>query len=136
RGSAVAFCPTSNLFVGSGLLPYGETRAAGVTVALGSDVGGGTTFSMLRTLQDAYKVCRITGSALSGGDAFYLATRASAKALRMEGRIGSIEPGCEADMVVLDPKATPLMERRMARSGSLEERLFVLMILGDDRAVS
>ena len=136
RGAAIAFCPTSNLFVGSGIFDYGKTHAAGVRVSLATDVGGGTSFSMLRTMHEAYKVSQLAGAALSALDAFYLATLAGAKAMGIDHVIGSCAPGREADLVVLDPQATPLMARRMARAGTLEERLFALMILGDERAVA
>ena len=135
-GAAIAHCPTSNLFVGSGIFDYGKTHAAGVKVSLATDVGGGTSFSMLRTMHEAYKVSQFAGEPLGALDAFYLATLAGARALGMERDIGSCAPGREADLVVLDPKATPLMARRMARAETLEERLFALMILGDDRAVA
>lgn len=135
-GAAIAHCPTSNLFVGSGIFDYAQAHAAGVRVSLATDVGGGTSFSMLRTMHEAYKVSQLAGEPLGPLDAFYLATLAGARALGMEGDIGSCAPGREADLVVLDPKATPLMARRMARAETLEERLFALMILGDDRAVA
>jgi guanine deaminase len=136
RGAAIAFCPTSNLFVGSGIFDYGEAHDAGVRVSLATDVGGGTSFSMLRTMHEAYKVSQLAGAPLNALDAFYLATLAGARALGMESAIGSCAPGREADLVVLDPAATPLMARRTARAESLEERLFALMMLGDDRAVT
>lgn len=135
-GAAIAHCPTSNLFVGSGIFDYAHAHAAGVRVSLATDVGGGTSFSMLRTMHEAYKVSQLAGEPLGPLDAFYLATLAGARALGMERDIGSCAPGREADLVVLDPKATPLMARRMGRAETLEERLFALMILGDDRAVA
>lgn len=135
-GAAIAHCPSSNLFVGSGIFDYAQAHAAGVRVSLATDVGGGTSFSMLRTMHEAYKVSQLAGEPLGPLDAFYLATLAGARALGMERDIGSCAPGREADLVVLDPKATPLMARRMGRAETLEERLFALMILGDDRAVA
>jgi guanine deaminase len=135
-GASIAFCPTSNLFVGSGLFDYGQAHAAGVRVSLATDVGGGTSFSMLRTMHEAYKVSQLLGEPLSARDAFYLATLGGAKAMGFEASIGSIAPGREADLVVLDPQATPLMARRMSRAETLDERLFALMMLGDDRSVA
>lgn len=135
-GAAVAFCPSSNLFLGSGLFPYERTREAGVKVALASDVGAGTGFSMLRVMHDAYKVARLLGERFDAFDGFYLATLGAARALGMAEEVGSLTVGREADIVALDPRATPLLERRMARAGSLEERLFALMVLGDDRSVA
>jgi guanine deaminase len=135
-GAAIAHCPTSNLFVGSGIFDYGKAHAAGVKVSLATDVGGGTSFSMLRTMHEAYKVSRLAGDPLRPLDAFYLATLGGARAMGMDDSIGSCAPGRDADLVVLDPRATPLMARRMARAETLEERLFALMMLGDDRAVA
>jgi guanine deaminase len=106
-----------------------------VRVGLGTDVGGGTSFSMLRTLDESYKVCQLGGQTLSPFHAFYLATLGGAVSLYLDDRIGSFEQGKEADFVVLDPDATPLLARRMARTETLAEKLFAFMILGDDRAV-
>lgn len=134
-GAAAAFSPTSNLFLGSGLFDLDAADTAGMTIAIATDVGGGTSFSMLRTLAEAYKVVQMRGQRLSATRAFYLATLGGARALGLDGSIGSFLPGREADFVVLDPAATPLMARRAAQATTLEERLFHLMILGDDRSV-
>ncbi|TAH48963.1 MAG: guanine deaminase [Betaproteobacteria bacterium] len=134
-GAAISFCPTSNLFLGSGLFDLGRARAHGVRVGIGTDVGAGTSFSMLQTLGEAYKVLQLQGQPLGAEEAFYLATLGGARSLHLEGRIGSLAPGCEADFVVLDPAATPLVARRMGGCTTLAERLFVFMTLGDDRAV-
>ena len=136
NGAAMSFCPTSNLFLGSGLFDLERADAAGVRVGLGSDVGAGTSFSMLRTLDEAYKVLQLCGQSLSAERAFYLATLGGARSLYLDDRIGSFVPGREADFVVLDPAATPLLARRSAACTTLTERLFVLMMLGDDRAVA
>jgi len=134
-GAAAAFCPTSNLFLGSGLFDIAAADAAGMRFALATDVAGGTSFSMLRTMSEGYKVARLRGQHLTALRAFYLATLGGARALRLDDRIGSFAPGREADFIVLDPSATPLLERRMRAASSLEERLFAWMILGDERAV-
>jgi guanine deaminase len=134
-GAAAAFCPTSNLFLGSGLFDIAATDAAEMRFALATDVGGGTSFSMLRTLGEAYKVAQLQGQHLTALRGFYLATLGGARALRLDDRIGSFAPGREADFIVLDPEATPLLARRMRSAKTLEERLFAWMILGDDRAV-
>lgn len=104
-------------------------------IALGTDVGGGTSFSLLQTMNEAHKVARMKGIHLSGMRLFYLATLGGARSLHLEGTIGSLAPGHEADFVVLDPQCTPLMARRTAQAEELEELLFVLALLGDDRAV-
>ncbi|THF66518.1 guanine deaminase [Pseudothauera nasutitermitis] len=135
-GSAMSFCPTSNLFLGSGLFDLERAHALGVRVGLGTDVGGGTSFSMLATLNEAYKVLQLNGQNLSAERAFYLATLGGARSLYLDERIGSFAPGREADFIVLDPAATPLLERRLARAETLSERLFALMMLGDDRCIA
>jgi guanine deaminase len=135
-GAAAAFCPTSNLFLGSGLFALDRALAQGVRVGIGTDVGAGTSFSILHTLGEAYKVSQLRGSALDPFHAFYLATLGGARALGLEERIGNFVPGKEADFLVLDPAATPLLARRMAASRSLADRLFALTILGDDRVVA
>lgn len=134
-GAAAAFCPTSNLFLGSGLFDVRVTRGAGIRVGLATDVGGGTSMSMLRTLSEAYKVCQLSGQRLSPSRMLYLATLGGAEALYLQDRIGNLKPGREADFVILDPAATPLSARRDARSLSPADRLFALFMLGDDRHV-
>jgi guanine deaminase len=134
-GSVAVFCPTSNLFIGSGLFDYARLAAAGVRIALATDVGGGTSYSMLRTAAEAYKVMQLQGQNLPALAAFDLMTRANAAALGLDGEIGIIAPGAYADLVVLDARATPAMAHRMQVTRDLEEELFVLMTMGDDRAV-
>jgi guanine deaminase len=133
--SVAVFCPTSNLFIGSGLFDYDGLAAAGVRIALATDVGGGTSYSMLRTAAEAYKVMQLNGQNLAALAAFDLMTRGNAAALGLENEIGTIVPGAYADLVVLDARATPAMAHRMATARTLEEELFVLMTMGDDRAV-
>jgi guanine deaminase len=133
--SVAVFCPTSNLFIGSGLFDYDRLNAAGVRIALATDVGGGTSYSMLRTAAEAYKVMQLQGQNLPALAAFDLITRRNAAALGMENEIGSIVPGAFADLAVLDARATPATAHRMEVARSLEDELFVLMTLGDDRAV-
>jgi guanine deaminase len=135
-GAAMSFCATSNLFLGSGLFDLDAARAHGVAVGIGTDVGGGTSFSMLRTLAESYKVAQLARQRLSPLAAFYLATLGGARALGLADRLGNFAPGMPADFVVLDPAATPLMARRMEHAQGLVEELFVLMMLGDDRAVA
>lgn len=134
-GAAAVFCPSSNLFLGSGCFDLRATQRCPHCVALGTDVGGGTSYSMLRTLGDAYKVQQLLGVSLSPAQALYLATLAGARAMRLDDRIGSIRSGFEADLVVLDPRATPLLARRNALRDDPLDHFFALMTLGDDRAV-
>ena len=134
-GAAISFCPTSNLFLGSGLFDYAAARSHGIGVGLGTDVGGGTSFSMLRTLDEAYKVLQLRQQQLDPFRGFYLATRGGAEALGLEDRIGGLSVGMEADFVVLDLAATPVMQERLAHAETLQDRLFLLQVLGDDRSV-
>ena len=134
--SAAAICPTSNLFLGSGLFDFERADQAGILLSLATDVGGGTSFSMLQTMNEAYKVARLKGSYLPAARMFYLATLGAARSMQLEGTIGNFVAGAEADFIVLDPKATPLLARRSARCDSLEELLFALALLGDDRSVA
>lgn len=134
-GAAAAFCPTSNLFLGSGLYDLTAADAHGIRTGLGTDVGGGTTFNIPGTAAEAYKVLQLQGQTLTPLRAFYLATLGGARALYLDDRIGNFQPGKEADFVVVDPAATPLMARRMSGSQSIAEKLFALMVLGDDRHV-
>jgi guanine deaminase len=133
--SVAVFCPTSNLFIGSGLFNYDKLATAGVRIALATDVGGGTSYSMLRTAAEAYKVMQLQGQNLPALAAFDLMTRANAAALGLDNEIGTITPGAFADLVVLDARATPAMAHRMEVTRDLEEELFVLITMGDDRAV-
>ena len=135
-GAAVAHCPTSNLFIGSGLFDLAAADRHGVPVGLGTDVGGGDSFSLPRTVNEAYKVAQLSGGDLGPERALYLATLGGARALDLDDRIGSFAPGREADFVVLDPAATPLLARRTGVAADWRERLFALMMLGDERAVA
>jgi guanine deaminase len=135
-GAGAAFCPSSNLYLGSGLFDLEASDGAGMRYALATDVGAGSTFSMLRTMGEAYKVAQLQGQSLSPLRAFYLATLAGARMLRLDDRIGCFAPGLEADFIVLDPKATPLLAWRMRHARTLSEQLQLYAILGDERAVA
>lgn len=136
-GSALAHCPTSNLFLGSGLFRAFDAKKSErpVRIGVGTDLGAGTSFSQLQTLNEAYKVSELNGTKLTAVHAFYLATRGGAEALYLDDRIGSIEVGLEADLVVLDLVCTPLIDFRMRFAKDWMEKLFLLMTLGDDRCV-
>lgn len=134
-GSAIAFCPTSNLFLGSGLFNLPMAERHNVKVGLGTDVGAGTSFSILQTLNEAYKVMQLQGARLHPFKSLYLATLGGARALSLGDRVGRLAPGYEADFLVLDLKATPLLSYRLAQCRDIAETLFVLMTLGDDRVV-
>jgi len=134
--SVAVFCPTSNLFIGSGLFDYERLHERGVRIAVATDVGGGTSYSMLQTLDEGYKVAQLRGQRLTPLNSFYLMTLGNARALSLEGTIGSIVPGADADLVVLDARATPQMALRMETVDSLSNELFLLQTCGDDRAVA
>ncbi|TBW37194.1 guanine deaminase [Siculibacillus lacustris] len=137
-GSVAVHCPTSNTFLGSGL--FDLARFAGgehpIRVALATDVGGGTSWSMLATMGRAIEVARLAGGGLTATRAFYLATLAGARALARDGEIGALEPGRVADLVLVDPRATAVLAARDDLSETLEDRLFALAILGDERAIA
>jgi guanine deaminase len=135
-GAAAAFCPCSNLYLGSGLFDIGAADSAGMRFSIATDVGGGNNFSMLRTMGDAYKVAHLSGQHLSALRAFYLATLGAARVLGLEHRVGCFAPGSEADFIILDLKATELLERRTNQARSLEERLLAVLTLGDDRVIA
>jgi guanine deaminase len=136
-GSIIAHCPTSNMFLGSGLMSMTHLgkRERPVHVALGTDVGGGTSYSMLATLGATYKVQMLAGYRPSAFELFHLATRRNAELLRLDGELGALDPGTWADIVVIDPRATDVLASRQELSQSLEDMLFALAILGDDRAI-
>lgn len=134
--ASLAHCPTSNLFLGSGLFRLKENRRApGLRIGLGSDVGAGTSLSPLASLNEAYKVSRSVGEPLASFEALRLATLDGAEALGTDHAVGSLEPGKEADVVVLDPESTPVLRQRTDYAQTTEELLFAMMLLGDDRAV-
>lgn len=136
-GTAIAHCPTSNLFLGSGAFRWDRAKKAGrpVEVGLATDVGGGTTLSFLRTMGEAYKVAQLGGWAMPAAHAFWLATQGGARALDLGDRIGNLAAGYEADLVVLDLASTPAIAQRMERVRDIGEALFVQMTMGDDRAI-
>ncbi|CAI0782157.1 guanine deaminase [Serratia fonticola] len=133
--SSIAFCPTSNLYLGSGLFNLPNAWRKKVRVGMGTDIGAGTTFNMLQTLNEAYKIMQLQGYRLSAYEAFYLATLGGADALGLADTIGNFNLGKEADFVVLEPTATPLQQLRYDNSKTLVDKLFVMMTLGDDRSI-
>ena len=144
KKAALSFCPTSNLFLGSGLFNFNKVHQKNILLGLGSDVGAGTSFSMFQTMNEAYKVVQLhqTINQQSGNKAlltpfkaFYLATLGAARALYLDNKLGSFLPGKEGDFIVLNPEATPILKFRMLNTQSLAERLFVLMMLADDRSI-
>ena len=136
-GSAISHCPTSNFFLGSGTFNIARAlqKDRPVRVGLGTDLGAGTSFSILATLNEAYKAAQLNNYALSARHAYYVATRGTANAMYLDDKIGSIAPGMEADIVVLDMRSTPIIDYRMRFAQDFEEALFIQMTLGDDRAV-
>ncbi|MFT5933336.1 MAG: guanine deaminase [Hydrogenophaga sp.] len=139
-GAVAAVCPTSNLFLGSGFFDYLAADAAGMGYGLASDVGGGTSFSPFKTMLAAYCVAREgqtkPGVSLKPSRLWWQHTAGAAQALGLQGVVGNLQPGCEADFVVLNPQATPLLARRIDQAKGLEELLFALIVLGDERVVT
>ncbi len=133
--SVAVWCPTSNLFIGSGLFDHDRLHAHGARIAIATDVGGGTSYSMLRTLDEGYKVLQLRGQRLNPLRSFYMMTLGNARAMALDDRIGAIEVGRDADLVVLDARATPQMALRMEAVDTLANELFLLQTCGDDRAV-
>ncbi|MEM9578979.1 MAG: guanine deaminase [Pseudomonadota bacterium] len=134
-GAHPVFCPTSNLFLGSGLFDNAGLLARGLNNGIATDVGGGTSYSMLQTLNEGYKILQLQGQTLHPLQAFDWATRGNASVLGLEHRIGTLDPGSEADVVVLNAASTSAMALRMERASSLAEELFILQMMGDDRAI-
>jgi guanine deaminase len=136
-GSIVAHCPTSNMFLGSGLMSMAQLskNSRPVRLAVGTDIGGGTSYSMLATLGAAYKVQMLSGYRPSALELFHMATRGNAEVLRLADEVGALDAGKWADIVVIDPKATEVLASRQELSSSLADMLFALAILGDDRAI-
>jgi guanine deaminase len=134
--SVAAFCPTSNLFLGSGLFDMKRLQDRGVRVSLATDVGGGTSYSMLQTANEAYKVLQMGGQSWPAIQAFYQMTLGNARALGLDDCVGAIRAGLEADLIVVNSSATPAMAHRMESvRGDIAEELFILMMMGDDRAI-
>jgi guanine deaminase len=138
-GAAAAVSPTSNLFLGSGFFDYAAADRAGFRYGLASDVGGGTSFSPFHTMLAAYYVGREghtkSGVSLAPGHLWWQHTAGAAQALGLGGVIGNLQPGCEADFLVLDPQVTPLLARKTKMANTLDELLFSLIVLGDDRVI-
>jgi guanine deaminase len=134
-GSGIAFCPTSNLFLGSGLFDLAQADRHGVRVGIGTDIGAGTTLSLLHTLGEAYRICQMRECSLDPFRALHLATAGGARIMGIADRVGGLQPGQEADFILLDTASTPLLARRCA-GATLHDRLFALQVLGDDRAVA
>jgi guanine deaminase len=134
-GAAVAHCPTSNAYLGSGACDVARLRAEGIAVGLGTDTGGGSSFSPFATMRAAYEAGQAHGKALTPAQLWWLAAPGAARALHMGDKVGNLAPGLEADAVVLNPAATPLLAERTSRAASISDLLFALTVLADDRAV-
>ena len=134
-GAHPVFCPTSNLFLGSGLFDHAGLKARGIESGIATDVGAGTSYSMLQTLSEGYKILQLKGEALHPLQAFDWATRGNAAILGLSDRIGTLDEGTDADIVILNARATDAMALRMERAETLAQELFVLQVMGDDRAI-
>lgn len=135
NGAAIAFCPSSNLFLGSGLFDYQKAKDSDIPVAIASDVGAGTSLSLLRNQSDAYKVCQLQGVSLDAFESLYLCTQGAAAAMGLDDKIGNFNIGTEADFVELDLTAFPMLKQRVMRCQELSEQLFALITMGDERVI-
>ncbi len=134
-GASIVHCPTSNTFIGSGLFDMEGLMDEGQRIGLATDTGGGSSFSMLRTMAAAYEIAQLKGRALHPAELYWLATQGAAQALRLENNIGNLAPGIEADLIALDLASTPAIAQRTARADTLWEALFPTIMMGDDRAI-
>lgn len=135
-GASLIHCPTSNTFIGSGLFDMGGLKAEGHRVGLATDTGGGSSFSMLRTMAATYEVAQLRGRPLHPAELWWLATQGSAQALRADHLIGNIAPGMEADLAVIDLASTPAIAQAVTRAGDIWQALFPTIMMGDDRAIT
>lgn len=135
-GASLVHCPTSNTFIGSGLFELRKQQSLGTRVALATDTGGGSSFSMLRTMATAYEIAQLRGTALHPAELLWLATAGGAAALHLSDKIGNLKPGLEADLIVLDPSTVPALAQRAAEAKSLWDELFAIIMLGDDRTIA
>ena len=135
-GASVVHCPTSNTFIGSGLFNTAGMMAREINVGLATDTGGGSSFSMLRTMAATYEIAQLRGVALHPAQLLWLATCGSARALHLDNQIGNIASGMAADMVVLDLASTPAIAQRSARAEDIWEEIFPTIMMGDDRAIA
>ncbi|MDA8585250.1 guanine deaminase [Rhodobacteraceae bacterium] len=135
-GGALVHCPTSNAFIGSGLFDMDRGLSAPMPVGLATDTGGGSSFSMLRTMASAYEVAQLRGRALSAAELLWLATIGSAQALRLDDKIGRLAPEYEADLIVLNLASTPAIAQRAAQANDIWEAIFPTIMMGDDRAIA
>jgi guanine deaminase len=135
-GAALVHCPTSNAFIGSGLFDMAGLKAEGQRVALATDIGGGSSFSMLRTMAAAYEIGQLGGTALHPAQLWWLATAGSAQALGLGDTIGTLKPGIEADLAIINLASTPAIAQRAARADNFWEALFPTLMMGDDRAIT
>ena len=136
QGSSIAFCPASNLFLGSGLFDLARAKAHHIPIALATDVGAGTSLSQFRNMGDAYKVCQLKGYSLSAAEAFYMTTLGAARALHLDQHVGNLCPGREADFIEINAAAHPVVKARLTTTSTIEEELFVYMSCGDERLIA
>lgn len=137
KKASISHCPTSNLFLGSGLFDLNKAKTGKnpVYVGLGTDLGAGTSFSQLQTLNEAYKIAEMRDNSITAIKGYYLATRGGAESLGLEDKIGSLEKGMEADITIWDLASTEIIDYRLQFAKDIEEKLFIQMILADDRSV-
>ena len=133
--AGLVHCPTSNSFIGSGLFDMRGLKRRGIRIGLATDTGGGSSFSMLRTMASAYEIAQLRGEALHPSELLYLATLGSAEALHQSASVGSLEIGKYADFVIMDLHSTPAISQRSTQADDIWEALFATIMMGDDRAI-
>jgi guanine deaminase len=135
-GSTIAFCPSSNLFLGSGLFNYQKAKDYGIPLVIASDIGAGTSLSLFANQSDAYKICQLQGVSLDPFESLYRCTQGAAEAMGISHLVGNLNPGTEADFIELDIKASPILHQRLVRSKDLAEQLFAISTLSDERVIA
>ncbi len=135
-GASVVHCPTSNTFIGSGLFDMARMTTAGIKVGLATDTGGGSSFSMLRTMAAAYEIGQLRGTPLHAAQLIWLATAGSAQSLHLGAQVGTLAAGYEADICVLNLASTPAIAQRSEQATDMWESLFATIMMGDDRAIA
>ncbi|MDG3085241.1 guanine deaminase [Vibrio hannami] len=134
-GATISFCPSSNLFLGSGLFNYAKAKERGINLSLASDVGAGTSLSLFANQADAYKICQLQHTSLDPFESLYLCTQGAAASMGIDHLVGNLNPGTEADFVELDFMGSPILQQRLLRCKTLKEQLFAISTLSDDRAI-
>ena len=134
-GSSLAHCPTSNMFIGSGIFQLLKLASNNINIGLATDTGGGSSFSMIKTMSAAYEIAQLNGQSIHPAQLFWLATLGSSLSLNLDDKIGNLDVGKYADLVVINLSSTDVINQRRIRADNIWEELFPTIIMGDDRAI-